>query len=245
MSFVMQPVKVGGSAASPPAPSKAGPITQRFAPPNQSNFLVPILTTIGSKVIDTVVDRIIPNENDTPLNPNAPSTPPPTQFLPPTPLVPQSCPEGFVRNPSNGVCEFIGSPGDRSTGGQSQNLPVVFSGEMVAGRFGAGMMPTPVARTTLVCPPGMKLGKDDICYDRISNRDRKHPKGRKPLLTGGEMNAITKAARAAKRLKSTEKKLAKLGRGLAPKRSSGRSRSAPPSRRLSRPTVEAVVIDTD
>jgi len=87
------------------------------------------------------------------------------------------------------------------------------TGVAVMGRYGAGIEPDVESRVVHTCLPGMVLGDDDICYNRgqVPNKRRMWPKGRKPLLTGGEMNCITKAARAANRIKATQKKLKKLG----------------------------------
>jgi hypothetical protein len=59
----------------------------------------------------------------------------------------------------------------------------------------------------------MVLGNDGLCYNKrdIRNSDRMWPKGRAPLLTGGEMSAISKAARAAGKLERTTKRLQKIG----------------------------------
>jgi len=92
-------------------------------------------------------------------------------------------------------------------------------GEAVMGRYGAGLVPALAIRQTNECLPGMVLGDDMICYNRgqVPNSRRRWPKGRKPLLTGGEMNAITTAARAARRVKATTKKLQALGMLERPK----------------------------
>lgn len=102
-----------------------------------------------------------------------------------------------------------------------------------AGRNGVGPMsangtaPMVGSRQYSSCGRGMVLGLDGLCYDRrtIRNDQRMWPRGRKPLLTGGEMNAITKAARAARRVKGTSKKLQKLG--LLPKPKTMRSGRSP------------------
>lgn len=87
------------------------------------------------------------------------------------------------------------------------------AGGAVMGRYGAGLEPVEERRSVSTCLPGMVLGDDGICYNRgqVPNKRRMWPKGRKPLLTGGEMNAITIAARAARRVKATTKKLQALG----------------------------------
>jgi hypothetical protein len=92
-------------------------------------------------------------------------------------------------------------------------------GVAVMGRHGAALVPTTETRVQRECLPGMVLGNDDLCYNRrdIRNSDRKYPKGRAPLLTGGERNAISKAARAAKKIARTTKQLQKLGMLPKPK----------------------------
>jgi hypothetical protein len=59
----------------------------------------------------------------------------------------------------------------------------------------------------------MVLGADDLCYNRRDLRkdERKWIPGRKPLLTGGDLNAISRAARAASRVKTQQKRLESLG----------------------------------
>jgi len=86
-------------------------------------------------------------------------------------------------------------------------------GEAVMGRYGAGMEPTSRRIRHSSCLPGMVLGDDDICYNKgqVPNARRMWPRGRRPLLTGGEMKAISTAARAAKRVQATTKKLQALG----------------------------------
>lgn len=63
------------------------------------------------------------------------------------------------------------------------------------------------------------LGSDGLCYDKKSIRkdQRMWPPGRKPLLTGGQLNAIAIAARAAGRIKTQTKRLQKLGMLQKPK----------------------------
>ena len=88
------------------------------------------------------------------------------------------------------------------------------SGEAVYGRYGLAMTPRMETRTVSKCLPGMVLGKDGLCYESLAKGKRKWDPGTKPLLTGGEMNAINRAARAAKRLDRTKKKIKKAGRAL-------------------------------
>ena len=77
-------------------------------------------------------------------------------------------------------------------------------------------------RTTTVtrrCGRGFVLATDGLCYDRKTLRkdQRMWPPGRKPLLTGGQLNAIAIAARAAGRIKTQTKRLQKLGMLQKPK----------------------------
>lgn len=155
-----------------------------------------------------------------PPPPRAPSTPmlvpPPSvpgNFDVPPPAPPGfssgSCVPGFTRGPS-GICLATGSPGAVSVG--------AFTGvsspgtSMVAQPGGLdGQLPSARSSTTLICPPGMVLSKDNRCFNHLARKDRKWNPGRKPLLTGGERNAITKAAGAARKIQRTEKQLQKLG----------------------------------
>ena len=90
------------------------------------------------------------------------------------------------------------------------------------GQYGAGLMPGNMVIDRAVCLRGMQLGNDGLCYNKgqITNRQRMWPAGRRPLLTGGDMRAISTAARAGKRLEGATKRLQKLGlmRKPAPRR---------------------------
>lgn len=79
------------------------------------------------------------------------------------------------------------------------------------------------------CGRGNVLGIDGLCYDRklLRKDQRMWPPGRKPLLTGGDLNAISRAARAAGRMKTQQKRLQKLG--LLPKPKTTQRRIAPVS----------------
>ena len=79
------------------------------------------------------------------------------------------------------------------------------------------------------CGRGSVLAIDGLCYDKKTLRkdQREWPPGRKPLLTGGDLNAISRAARAAGRMKTQQKRLQKLG--LLPKPKSAQRRIAPVS----------------
>jgi len=105
-----------------------------------------------------------------------------------------------------------------------------FFGDAVMGQYGVALAPMVACIDHMTCPDGMLLGTDDLCYNKgqISNKQRKWPKGRAPLLTGGERNCISKAARAAKKIERTTKQLQKMG--MLKKATSRRS---PPMGRLS------------
>jgi len=86
-------------------------------------------------------------------------------------------------------------------------------GEAVMGQYGAGILPALLNPTVRRCPGGTVLGNDGVCYKscNIRNSDREWPRGRRPLLTGGEMRAISVAASAAGKLGRKTKQLQKMG----------------------------------
>lgn len=86
-------------------------------------------------------------------------------------------------------------------------------GDAVMGQFGAALQPGIMTIERSVCIPGMQLGKDGLCYNKgaITNSQRMWPRGRRPLLTGGDMRAIGIAARAGAKLERTTKRLRSLG----------------------------------
>ena len=90
---------------------------------------------------------------------------------------------------------------------------VMGNGTAVVGRFGAGIEPDIRMQDIRDCPRGMVLAVDNLCYNRrdLRNSERFWPRGRRPLLTGGEMRAISTAASAAKKLQRKQKDLMKLG----------------------------------
>jgi len=90
-------------------------------------------------------------------------------------------------------------------------------GEAVKGRYGVGLIPRVEVRPTRLCPRGMVLGNDGVCYDRsrLRKSDREWDPGTKPLLTGGERAAIAKARRAAGKLETAKKSLKKVGKAFA------------------------------
>jgi len=87
------------------------------------------------------------------------------------------------------------------------------AGDAVMGQFGAALEPSVMMVERRVCRPGMQLGMDGLCYNKgaITNKQREWPRGRRPLLTGGDMRAIGVAARAGAKLDRTTKRLRGLG----------------------------------
>jgi len=104
--------------------------------------------------------------------------------------------------------------------------PAAPPGVAVVGRFGAGI--EPFVRTTQIrdCPRGAVLAVDGLCYNRrdLRNSERFWPRGRRPLLTGGEMRAISTAAAAARKLQRKQQDLMDLG--LLPKPKPRRKKGA-------------------
>lgn len=120
------------------------------------------------------------------------------------------CLPPFFRQ-ADGSCKFDLDPG-RGTGlpGGDQDVPV---GQAVMGRYGAALTPGSKIVDRAVCLAGMQLGDDGFCYNRgsIRNSQRMWPRGRRPLLTGGDMRAISIASRAAARLTNTAVRLQEMG----------------------------------
>lgn len=86
-------------------------------------------------------------------------------------------------------------------------------GEVVMGQYGAAMVPGSMIVDRAICLKGMVVGSDGMCYNKsqISNKERMWPRGRRPLLTGGDMRAISIAARASARMTRTAVRLQDLG----------------------------------
>ena len=83
----------------------------------------------------------------------------------------------------------------------------------VTGQFGAGFEASIVSRELRLCPPKTVLGVDGVCYNRrdLRNDERAWPRGRRPLMTGGDVRAISIANRAATRLQKKQKQLEDMG----------------------------------
>ncbi len=149
-----------------------------------------------------------------------------------------ACPPGFAVD-SVGGChglgpntgQFIPKPkapgvfpqalgsrnGARGDGDRRQDQ-LTLGGDAELGRFGAGINPAFFSQQTRRCPRGMVLGApeadgESLCYNKrdLSNKERMWPRGRRPLLTGGEMRCISVASSAAKKLQTKQKQLQELG----------------------------------
>jgi len=116
----------------------------------------------------------------------------------------------LIRAP-DGHCVAPGSGHHaRHFDGNGGGAPV---GDAVMGRYGAALQPGSMMIDRAVCLRGMRLGNDGLCYNKtqISNKQRMWPRGRRPLLTGGDMRAISIASRAGTRLDATAGKLRGMG----------------------------------
>jgi len=105
-------------------------------------------------------------------------------------------------------------------------------GAAVMGQFGVALQPGSKIIERSVCLPGMQLAKDGLCYNKgaITNSQRMWPRGRRPLLTGGDMRAISIAARAGAKLDRTTKRLRSLGmmrRLPAPRKAAAHAHAKP------------------
>ena len=161
-----------------------------------------------------------------------PSVIPQTTVFPGSQGFAKPCATGFFLN-SQGQCVPLvtrQSPGAK--GFFERTIPFGETGfqefgEAVMGQFGAALEPGFRDTSTAVCPRGTVLAVDGLCYNKrdIKNSERKWPRGRKPLLTGGEMRCISIAAGAAKRLERKTKQLQSLG--MLKKPSTSRRRALP------------------
>lgn len=123
---------------------------------------------------------------------------------------PVSCPAGYTWSATLGRCIALQNA---LPGGQPMTLT---RNEPTTGGLGlTAVTPLQVGTITrndgstgpiLRCPRRYVLGQDYLCYPKamIPNQLRAHPRGTRPLLTGGEVKILRRA-------KSLEKKVTKLG----------------------------------
>jgi len=126
-------------------------------------------------------------------------------------LVP--CRDPALVRASDGHCVAPGSPHHRQHFGGVEGGFTQPVGDAVMGRYGAALTPGSMIVDRAICLKGMQLADDGLCYNKsqISNKQRMWPAGRKPLLSGGDMRAISIAARAGRRLEGATKRLQRLG----------------------------------
>jgi len=150
---------------------------------------------------------------------------PPGFFASASGCVPVATPDFRLTGPLSGrpLVAGVQEPDPRVVNGRrgSQRLPFGrpesrvpgVTGEAVLGQFGAGTEPEVFDTMVRRCPRKSVLGADGICYNRgdLRNSDRWWPRGRRPLLTGGDMRAISTASSAAKKLQRKQKQLQMLG----------------------------------
>ena len=148
--------------------------------------------------------------------------PPPSPSTPGLPLLPLGQPGEFPLPIGDGDLGTCLPPNVRDPNRGNVCLPPpgqpVGLGEAVMGRYGAALQPGVKQTHTRFCPRGAVLALDGLCYNRkdVTNKERWWPKGRRPLLTGGEMRAISIASSAAKKLQRKQKQLRELGLLKAP-----------------------------
>ena len=130
---------------------------------------------------------------------------PPRTFVGPPPPV-------FAHPQDQGPClpGLIRGPQGRCIAPTSPLGAKILVGQAVMGKYGAALIPGSQIIDRAVCLVGMQLGDDGLCYNKgnITNKQRMWPAGAKPLLTGGEMNAIRTASTARGRV---AKAAARLG----------------------------------
>jgi len=117
------------------------------------------------------------------------------------------CPEGFEM--VSGQCKergVVGAVHRILPGGKTGLADAGF--QAVAGSFGMpAVVPILDQITKHVCPSGFVLGDDNLCYPkavlRRDSRFRKHRPGARPILSGGQRNAIRKAKSAIRTAKES------------------------------------------
>ena len=152
------------------------------------------------------------------------------------------CNSPMVRD-QNGLCVFPSSPGDISVGGV-----VGGGGQLVHGRYGIAMAPQAIPNVRRRCPDGMVLGKDSLCYNKrdLRKSERKWNPGRKPLFTGGDLNAISRASKLEDRAKKIAQDLGfNVRTNAAAARDSARRKRVGRGGRAKQLGPGITVVDTD
>lgn len=113
----------------------------------------------------------------------------------------QDCPDGCYRVPATNQCVC---PGDLFPGGDPGFVGA--GGVATQGAFGLpALTPAAQQRTTLRCPAGMVLGKDNLCYPKaVLGRRSKFRKWRpdpRPALSANDAKTLRRAERIRKKIK--------------------------------------------
>jgi hypothetical protein len=100
-----------------------------------------------------------------------------------------------------------------ATGLIATQVPSQQRWQAIMGQFGVGTLPESKMIDRAICPRGMVIATDGVCYNRrsIRNSDREWPRGTRPLGTPGEMHALRVASRFAGRMDRTNERLQHLG----------------------------------
>lgn len=106
---------------------------------------------------------------------------------------------------------LIRSPAGNCIAPTSPRGAELFASEAIAGQYGAGYIAGSRITDVATCPRGTVLGKDGVCYANLPNKNRLYPRGRRPLLTGGDMRAISRARTAGNRLANAKSDLIAIG----------------------------------
>jgi len=114
------------------------------------------------------------------------------------------CPAGFewdgMQCKKGGLEGFV----ERTLPGGETGYGSDVYGQAVMGAFGKpALQPYVDSQPVQRCPPGLVLGKDNLCYARssIRNSDRKWPKAPRPALSAQDMKTIRKAASLQNKVK--------------------------------------------
>ena len=112
------------------------------------------------------------------------------------------CPTGYSWDGAQCVATGIGGVIERTLPGGATGYGSDVYGQAVMGAFGRpALQPYVYSQPVRRCPPGLVLGKDGLCYDKIANKDRMWPRGPRPFMTGSDMKALRKAASLKQRVK--------------------------------------------
>lgn len=119
------------------------------------------------------------------------------------------CPTGFQWDGSQCVQTGFRGAVERILPGGETGTGVDVYGQAVMGAFGKpALQPYVASQPVQRCPPGLVLGKDNLCYARssIRNTDRKWPKPPRPALSAQDMKVIRKASSLQNKVKRAAQK---------------------------------------